>query len=231
MAKILIVDDDKDIRDMLKVILSTGHYDIVEAKDGSEAVELCEDVQLIVLDVMMPKLDGINACIKIREKSKAPIMFLTAKGQDYDKMAGLSAGGDDYLVKPFTPLEFQARVNALLRRWNEYGSNLKPNLSNPPIYIGELVIHVDSCKVEKVDTEIKLTAVEYKILHLLAKTKGKVFSAQNIYESVWEEPYFYSANNTVMVHIRKLREKIESDPQNPKYIKTVWGMGYKIDSK
>lgn len=230
MSKLLIVDDDKDIRNLLRIVLQNANYEVLEAVNGDEAVALCGESDLILLDVMMPGKDGFTVCREIREKTRAPILFLTAKGQEYDKIIGFSAGGDDYIVKPFVPSELLARVSAQLRRYLDYGgrnSAQSPNVNR--IRINELLIDEDSCKVTVNGNEINLTATEYRILLLLCKTKGKVFSVQNIYESIWEEPYFHTANNTVMVHIRKLREKIETDPQKPKYIKTVWGMGYKVE--
>ena len=229
MARIMVADDDADIRKLLIILLHNAGREVIEAQNGDEAIALCEDADLILLDVMMPVKDGFTACSEIRRKTKAPILFLTAKGQEYDKIIGFSAGGDDYLVKPFIPSELLARVNAQLRRYLEYGAGQTGGNENPLIRIGGLCINEDTCKVT-VDGEHKpLTATEYRILLLMCKTRGKVFSAQNIYESIWDEPYFHTANNTVMVHIRKLREKIEADPQNPAYIRTVWGMGYKVE--
>ena len=230
MSKLLIVDDDKDIRNLLRIVLQNANYEVLEAVNGDEAVAFCKESDLILLDVMMPGKDGFTVCREIRERTRAPILFLTAKGQEYDKIIGFSAGGDDYIVKPFVPSELLARVNAQLRRYLDYsGSNSAPSPNVNRIRINELLIDEDSCKVTVNGNEINLTATEYRILLLLCKTKGKVFSVQNIYESIWEEPYFHTANNTVMVHIRKLREKIETDPKKPKYIKTVWGMGYKVE--
>jgi len=230
MARVLIADDDKDIRDLLRILLQNVGYEVLEATNGNEAIALCHEADLILLDVMMPLKYGFAACGEMRKITKNPILFLTAKGQEYDKIIGFSAGADDYLVKPFVPSELLARVNAQLRRYLDYGggsSAKKPE--NAHIRIGGLVIDELSCKVTVDGSEKNLTATEYRVLLLLCKTKGKVFSAQNIYESIWEEPYFATSNNTVMVHIRKLREKIEADPHNPKYIKTVWGMGYKVE--
>lgn len=229
MTKILVADDDNDIRDLLRILLTSNNYEVLEAKDGDEAVALCLNAQLIILDIMMPKKDGLQACKEIRGITRVPILFLSAKGQIYDKMAGLSIGADDYLVKPFTPLELLARINAMLRRWQEYGTVQQKGHALEPVCVGSLTLFEDSCKVVVNGRTINLTGIEFKILQLLCKTKGKVFSAQNIYESIWNEQYFYTANNTIMVHIRKLREKIEHDPQKPEIIKTVWGMGYKVD--
>ena len=230
MARVLIADDDKDIRDLLRILLQNVGYEVLEATNGDEAIALCGEADLILLDVMMPLKDGFAACGEMRKVTRTPILFLTAKGQEYDKIIGFSAGADDYLVKPFVPSELLARVNAQLRRYLDYGGgNSAQKPENDHIRIGGLVIDELSCKVAVDGTEKNLTATEYRVLLLLCKTKGKVFSAQNIYESIWAEPYFTTSNNTVMVHIRKLREKIEADPHNPKYIKTVWGMGYKVE--
>jgi DNA-binding response OmpR family regulator len=230
MPKILIADDDADIRRLLAILLTGVGHQVIEAENGRKAAEVCnDDIDLAILDVMMPVMDGCKACEEIRKKSKVPILFLSAKGQEYDKIVGFSAGGDDYLVKPFAPSELQARVKAMLRRYFEYGGE-RGTGTNHIFQTGSLTINEDSCKVTVDGNEKTLTSTEYRILLLLCKTKGKVFSAKNIYESIWEEPYFHTSNNTVMVHIRKLREKIETDPQNPKYIKTIWGMGYKIET-
>ena len=229
MSTILVADDDADIRRLLKILLNNAGHEVIEAENGEQAIACCEAADLILLDVMMPIKDGFAACPEIRQKTKAPILFLTAKGQEYDKIVGFSAGGDDYIVKPFVPSELLARVNAQLRRYFEYGENPSGSTKQAVLQIGGLCINQDTCKVTVDGEEKALTATEYKILLLLCRTKGKVFSAQNIYESVWEEPYFHTASNTVMVHIRKLREKIEPDPQKPAYIKTVWGMGYKVE--
>ena len=229
MAKILVADDDLDIRKLLKVFLSNEGYDVDTVDNGEDAVTNCENgYDLIILDVTMPQKDGFQACEEIRTKTAIPILFLTAKGMEYDKIMGFSSGGDDYLVKPFIPSELVLRVKALLRRYLEYSPNI-PAAKNSIIQVGDICIDEDFCKVTVCGEEKELTPTEFAIISLLCKTKGKVFSAQNIYESIWNEPYFYSANNTIMVHIRKLREKIEENPQTPKYIKTVWGMGYKID--
>lgn len=229
MSRILVVDDDADIRKLLQILLTNAGHEVIQAQNGEGAIALCSDADLVLLDVMMPVMDGFTACPEIRQKTKAPILFLTAKGQEYDKILGFDAGGDDYLVKPFVPSELLARVNAQLRRYLEYGGGQAEPANNALLRIGGLCLNRDTCKVTVDGDEKSLTATEYRILLLLCETNGKVFSARNIYESVWGEPYFHTANNTVMVHIRKLREKIETDPQNPAYIKTVWGMGYKVE--
>ncbi|ONI44475.1 DNA-binding response regulator [Candidatus Epulonipiscioides gigas] len=229
MDKILVVDDDEDIRELLVILLQAEGYNVIEAENGEEALKkLDNSVCLIILDIMMPKLNGIQTCIKIRENNFMPILFLTAKGQEADKIIGFSAGGDDYLVKPFSPSELMARVKALLRRHLVYQNNQKLN-SNNIITIRALTINLEAKSVTINDKVINITPREFDILVLIASNKNKVFSAKNIYESVWNEPYFSVSNNTIMVHIRKLREKIEDNPQTPEYIKTIWGMGYKIE--
>ncbi len=227
--KILIADDNEDIREVLRVLLESEGFEVDEATDGDEAVEKTDStVDLIILDIMMPNKNGYKACVEIREKTMVPILFLTAKTEDSDKTMGFSSGGDDYLIKPFSYTEIIARVKALLRRYYIYQGKSGEEKKNE-IIIDNLVIDTDKNYVTIEDNEIKLTDIEYNILLLLAQNRRKIFSAQNLYESVWNEPYFYTANNTIMVHIRKLRTKLEKEPQNPKYIKTVWGRGYRIE--
>jgi len=226
--RILIADDNSEIREVLRILLESEGFEVEEAIDGDDAVEKSIlDIDLIILDVMMPNKSGFKACVEIREKTMAPILFLTAKTEDSDKAMGFSSGGDDYLVKPFSYTEIVARVKALLRRCYVY--QLNKNIKNEIIEIGSLLINTDKNSVAVDGKEIILTDIEYNILLLMAKNRKKIFSAQNLYESVWNEPYYYTANNTIMVHIRKLRTKIEKDSQNPKYIKTVWGRGYRIE--
>lgn len=227
--KILIADDNEDIREVLRVLLESEGFEVDEATDGDEAVKKTDStVDLIILDIMMPNKNGYKACVEIREKTMVPILFLTAKTEDSDKTMGFSSGGDDYLIKPFSYTEIIARVKALLRRYYIYQGKNGEEKKNE-IIIDNLVIDTDKNYVTVEDNEIKLTDIEYNILLLLAQNRRKIFSAQNLYESVWNEPYFYTANNTIMVHIRKLRTKLEKEPQNPKYIKTVWGRGYRIE--
>lgn len=225
--KILLADDDPEIRGVVRILLESEGYQVVEASDGAQAVSAADGtVDLIILDVMMPACDGYSACMEIRKKSTAPILFLTAKTQDSDKTMGFSAGGDDYLAKPFSFPELVSRVKALLRRCYVYcGGQPDPHI----LQIQDLSIDTAFNEVKKNGGEIFLTDLEYRILLLMAKNRTKIFTIQNIYESVWEEPYFYTSNNTVMVHIRNLRKKLESDPQNPRYIKNVWGKGYRIE--
>lgn len=232
--RILIADDNDEIREVLRVLLESEGFEVEEACDGDDAVNKVSsntDIDLIILDVMMPNKNGFRACVEIREKTMIPILFLTAKTEDSDKTMGFSSGADDYLVKPFSYTEIIARVKALLRRCYVYqiNSNNDTDKNNDFIQIGKLNINTDKNNVFIDNTEIELTEIEYNILLLMASNRKKIFSAQNIYESVWNEPYYYTANNTVMVHIRKLRTKIEKDPQNPEYIRTVWGRGYRIE--
>ncbi|OON90891.1 MAG: DNA-binding response regulator [Epulopiscium sp. Nele67-Bin001] len=222
MDTILVVDDDKDIRELLMILLQAEGYHVVEADNGQEALKRIDDATcLVILDIMMPKMNGIQTCIEIRKNNFIPILFLTAKGQEADKIIGFSAGADDYLVKPFSPSELMARVKALLRRHLVYQNKVNE------ITIRKLVINLGSKSVTIDGMNINVTPRELDILVLLASNQGKVFSAQNIYESVWKEPYFSISNNTIMVHIRNLRDKIDDNAKD--YIKTVWGMGYKIE--
>ncbi|MDR1977205.1 MAG: response regulator transcription factor [Synergistaceae bacterium] len=230
MSGILVVDDDKEIRTLLRLLLENANYDVAEAEEGGEALDLLrrDAFSLVLLDVSMPGRNGFEIGAEIRKFSNVPILYLTARGQEYDKILGFAAGGDDYLVKPFASSELLARVGALLRRYLQYGAGALP-AEKKILVIGELCIDEDACRVTVAGREKKLTAKEFEILLLLCRTRGKVFSAENIYESVWNERGWDSAANSVMVHIRKIREKIERNPREPEYLKTVWGMGYKID--
>ena len=232
--RILIVDDEKEIRDLIDLYLKGEGYDTLKAENGEEALNILEqqNVDLIILDIMMPKVNGIEACLRIREEREMPIIMLSAKSEDMDKILGLNTGADDYLTKPFNPLELVARVKSQLRRYKRFNNILaqvdaqerKENI----LEIDELSINLETHEVFKEGNEIKLTPTEFDILVLLGGNRGKVFSIENIYNSVWKQDFMQS-DNTVMVHIRKIREKIEEDSRNPKYIKTVWGVGYKID--
>ena len=232
--RILIVDDEKEIRDLIDIYLKGEGYDTLKAENGEEALNILEQqsVDLIILDIMMPKVNGIEACLRIREEREMPIIMLSAKSEDMDKILGLNTGADDYLTKPFNPLELVARVKSQLRRYKRFNNILaqvdaqerKENI----LEIDELSINLETHEVFKEGNEIKLTPTEFDILVLLGGNRGKVFSIENIYNSVWKQDFMQS-DNTVMVHIRKVREKIEDDPRKPKYIKTVWGVGYKID--
>lgn len=226
---ILIVDDEKEIGDLLEIYLKNEGYDIIRAFDGFQALEQLAGnrVDLIILDIMMPKMDGIQACLKIREEKNMPIIMLSAKTQDMDKILGLTTGADDYVSKPFNPLELVARVKSQLRRYKRL--NTAYSAETNELEIDDLVINVATHEV-KVDSKvIKLTPREFAILELLARNRGMVFSIEKIYEKVWNEP-FYQSDSTIMVHIRKIREKIELNPRKPRFIKTVWGVGYKIEN-
>ena len=230
--KILIVDDDKEIRIALKEILEKQQYVVVEACNGDEAIsKINNDIDLIILDVMMPNRDGITTCIEIRENYDMPILFLTAKSTEYDKYIGLSMGGDDYLSKPFSKMELLARVSSLIRRYRVYQNKQNKNspLENNYIYIKDLRIDKYASRVYKNNQEITLTNIEYKILMLLAQHKNKIFTLENLYESIWHESYDYSVNQTIMVHIRNLRKKLDDSSKSSQYIKNVWGRGYCIE--
>ena len=230
--KILIVDDDKEIRIALKEILEKQQYVVVEASNGDEAIsKINNDIDLIILDVMMPNRDGITTCIEIRENYDMPILFLTAKSTEYDKYIGLSMGGDDYLSKPFSKMELLARVSSLIRRYRVYQNKQNKNspLENNYIYIKDLRIDKYASRVYKNNQEITLTNIEYKILMLLAQHKNKIFTLENLYESIWHESYDYSVNQTIMVHIRNLRKKLDDSSKSYQYIKNVWGRGYCIE--
>lgn len=231
-GNILIVDDEKEIRDLVEIYLKSEGYNTLQACDGLEAINIVEnnEVDLVILDVMMPNLNGIETCLKIREMKEMPIIMLSAKSEDIDKILGLNMGADDYLTKPFNPLELVARVKSQLRRFYKFGSKQDSGAKEDEnvIRIEDLTINLETHEVKLGDKLLKLTPTEFDILSLLAKSRGKVFSIENIYESVWNQE-FMTSDNTVMVHIRKIREKIESDPRNPRFIKTVWGVGYKIE--
>ena len=227
--RILIVDDEKEIRDLVEIYLKGEGYETIKAQDGEEALYLLKEneIDLVILDVMMPKLNGIETCLKIREESEIPIIMLSAKSEDIDKILGLNMGADDYLSKPFNTLELIARVKSQLRRYKKFNNKPKEE-SELMIVIDDLCIKLDTHEVFLGEKSIRFTPTEFDILVLLAKNRGKVFSMRNIYESVWDQEYMES-DNTVMVHIRKIREKIEENPRNPRFIKTVWGVGYKIE--
>ncbi|MFF2092733.1 response regulator transcription factor [Paenibacillus sp. NPDC058174] len=224
---VLVVDDDKEIRDVIEIYLKNEGITVLKAKDGMEALEIINDhqIHLIIMDVMMPRLDGIAATYKIREKKNIPILMLSAKSEDSDKILGLHMGADDYVTKPFNPMELVARVKSQLRRYVTLGT-----------YEGiKKVIDLRGLTLDKAAKEVtvhgepvKLTPIEYKIVELLMTNAGRVFSISEIYERVWKEPG-YNAENTVAVHIRKIREKIEIDPKNPTFLKVVWGIGYKME--
>lgn len=230
-ANILIVEDDEDIREGVRILLESEDYAIEEAKDGRQCLEmLTDDTDLVILDIMMEGMNGLRTCEEIRKTSFVPVLFLTAKAQESDKLLGLMAGADDYLPKPFSYSELLGRVKALLRRYQIYqGKNTESNTNEEWLECADIKIHKEFNEVYIKGKEKDLSDIEYRILRLMMTYPGKVFSAQNLYESIWDEPYLYNCNGTVMVHIRKLRMKIENDPQNPKVIKTVWGKGYKFE--
>lgn len=225
--KILIVDDDAEIRKVTGIYLENEGYEVIKAENGEQALKLIDEteVDLVLLDVMMPGMDGIETCMKIRENNIMPIIFLSAKSEDLDKIQGLASGADDYMTKPFNAMELMARVKSQLRRYTKYAA--VPSGNKNIIEIGNLTINTDTRQVFVGNSEVRLTPKEFDILELLASNKGIVFSIEKIYERVWKEDFFKS-DNTVMVHITKIREKIEEDPKKPIYIKTVWGVGYKI---
>lgn len=229
--QVLIIEDDADIREGVRILLESENYHVSEAENGRKGLELLNDeTDLVILDVMMPGMSGLRTCEEIRKVSNVPVLFLTAKAQESDKLIGLMAGGDDYLPKPFSYAELLGRVKALMRRYKVYMGKSPENEKDeePYLEVKGIRIHETFNEVYVNDEEKEMPDIEYHILLLLMQHPGKIFSAQNLYESVWQEPYFYSCNSTIMVHIRKLRVKIEEDPKNPKYIKTIWGKGYKF---
>ncbi len=230
METILVCDDDREIVEAIDIYLTQEGYRVLKAYDGIEALEVLKnnEVHLLVIDVMMPRLDGLRATLKIRQESSIPIIILSAKSEDADKILGLNVGADDYVTKPFNPLELTARVKSQLRRYTKLGN--KTVTSGSIFQTGGLVIN-DDLKEVTVDGElVKLTPIEYNILLLLVKNQGKVFSINQIYESIWNEEAI-GADNTVAVHIRHIREKIEVNPKDPRYLKVVWGVGYKIEKQ
>ncbi len=230
MANILVCDDDKEIVEAIDIYLTQEGHKVFRAYDGEQALDLLEkeDIQLLLIDVMMPKMDGIHATLKIRETRSIPIIMLSAKSEDSDKILGLNVGADDYITKPFSPLELLARVRSALRRYTSLGSQ-KEEIGS--VYnIGGLSINDDTKSVTVDGEPVKLTPIEYNILLLLVKHQGTVYSTDQIYESIWNENPI-GADNTVAVHIRHIREKIEINPRDPKYLKVVWGVGYKIEKQ
>mgnify|MGYP000239415252 CR=1 FL=1 len=229
MFKILVCDDDKEIVEAIEIYLTQEGYEVLKAYDGEEAIQTLkkEHVDLLIMDVMMPRLDGIRATLKIREENSLPIIILSAKSEDADKILGLNIGADDYVTKPFNPLELVARAKSQLRRYTQLGSTVQDEKKE--VYeVGGLSIN-DELKEVTVDGEsVRLTPIEYNILLLLVKNQGKVFSIDQIYENIWNEEAI-GADNTVAVHIRHIREKIEINPKEPRYLKVVWGVGYKIE--
>lgn len=225
--KILVADDEEDIREILEILLKAEGFEVITASDGIQAIELAkEDVDLIILDVSMPLKNGFQACNEIRNNSVVPILFLTAKTQESDKAIGFSAGGDDYLVKPFSSAELLFRVKALLRRCYQY--QLKSRAESNIYKINSIILNENTKTVTVDNNVITLTPIEYELLRLMMKYPNKVFSVQNLYESIWDQEYAYIDNNTIVVHISNLRKKIEKDPKNPQNLKSMWGRGYYV---
>lgn len=230
--RVLVVDDEREIREAIRIYLRGEDIETIMATNGQEAVDLMkqEEIHLILMDVMMPGIDGIVATSLIREFSNVPIIMLTAKSEDTDKIMGLSLGADDYITKPFNPMELVARVKSQLRRYLQLGSQtVTPSTNQDILEVNGLRINTATKQVFVDGKEVRLTPTEFKILSLLMRNKGRVFSISDIYENVWDEPG-YNAENTVAVHIRKIREKIEINPRDPRYLKVVWGIGYKIEA-
>lgn len=230
MEEILVCDDEKEIVDAIEIYLSQEHYLVRKAYNGEQALALLKthDIKLVLLDIMMPVLDGIRTAMKIREFSAVPIIFLSAKSEDTDKILGLNIGADDYVTKPFNPLELMARIKSHLRRYTVLGSLNTEN--NALFQVGGLMINDETKEVFVDGEQIKMTPIEYSILLLLMRNPGKVFSINKIYENIWNEEAI-GADNTVAVHIRHIREKIEINPKDPRYLKVVWGVGYKIEKQ
>lgn len=230
-GSILIIEDDADIREGVRILLEGDGFAVDEAENGFVGLEkLSAETGLVILDVMMPGISGIKTCGEIRKRSKVPVLFLTAKGQESDKLLGLTVGGDDYLAKPFSYAELLARVRALLRRRNVYDKALREEAEDVPEWLvrGDIRINTRHNEVILRGTQADLTEMEYGLLLLMMKNPQKIFSVKNLYESVWGEPFIYTSGNTVMVHVRRLRKKIEEDPQAPKIIENVWGKGYRL---
>ena len=230
MYNIVVVDDDKEIVESIEIYLNNEGYKVFKAYDGLEALDILmrEDIHLILMDIMMPKLDGIKATIKIRQDKNIPIILVSAKGEDTDKILGLNIGADDYITKPFNLLELIARVKSNLRRYMNLGNFSNESLQQDILKSGGLELNTSTKEVKVDGLNVKVTPIEYRILELLLRNKGRVFSIDEIYEKVWKEESF-NVENTVAVHIRRIREKIEINPKEPRYLKVVWGIGYKIE--
>ena len=230
-AKILLIEDDQDIREGVRILLESESYAVAEADSGVAGLRLLTgDTDLVILDVMMPGMSGLKTCEEIRKTSYVPILFLTAKAQESDKLIGLMAGGDDYLAKPFSYAELLGRVKALLRRYQVYRGKAGAGRTDRYLEAAGLRVNLDFNQVFADGEEKELSTIEYKLLLLMMQHPRRIFSAQQLYESIWEDPYFYTCSNTVMVHISKLRAKIEQDPQKPRRIATVWGKGYRFET-
>lgn len=225
---ILVVEDEKEISELIKTNLEKEGFSVYQAYDGQVGLDmaLSNSIQIVILDIMLPTMDGLEVCRQIRTKKNVPIIMLSAKSQDIDKIVGLSIGADDYICKPFNMMELNARIRSQLRRYL-YLNDSSINKNNT-IMVKDLMIDIDSHELSIGDKEIKLTPTEYDILVLLAKNKGKVYSSEKIFEEIWEDKY-YETNNNVMVHIRNIREKLNDNSKDPRYIKTIWGVGYKIE--
>ncbi len=231
-ANILIIEDDEDIREGVRILLESEDYSVEEAGNGSDGLAMLdEDTDLVILDIMMPGMSGLRTCEELRKTSFVPVLFLTAKAQESDKLIGLMAGGDDYLTKPFSYSELLSRVKALVRRYQVYQGKAGAASGSSYIEYSGIKLHEEFNEVYAYGEEKSLSDIEYRILRLMMQNPGRVFSAQMLYEKIWNEPYFYNCNSTVMVHIRKLRLKIENDPHEPEAIKTVWGRGYKFEKR
>lgn len=232
-ATILIVDDNPEIREIIQILLSGEGFQVQEAANGTQALALLKETafDLIILDIMMPGLNGYQTCLEMRKITNAPILFLSARTQESDKTLGFSSGGDDYLAKPFSYAELVSRAKAMIRRYQVYQG--KPDQPTQPSKISYHQLRLDerTQEVTKNGVPVELTDTEYSILFLLLTHPGQIFSTEHLYESIWNEPYYYGANNVIMVHVRNLRRKIEDDPKNPTLIKTVWGRGYRCDKE
>lgn len=230
---VLIIEDETDIREGIRILLESENYNTIEAANGRAGLEALDDrIDLIILDVMMPGMSGLQTCREIRKISNVPVLFLTARAQESDKLIGFMAGGDDYITKPFSYAELLGRIKALIRRYKTYNRKKQnqTELENEYIELKGIRLHREYNEVFVREACCNLSNIEYKMLKLMMESPLRIFTAQNLYERIWDEPYFYSCNATVMVHIRKLRVKIEEDPNNPKLIKTIWGKGYQFDA-
>ncbi|MCH5273575.1 MAG: response regulator transcription factor [Lachnospiraceae bacterium] len=230
MYNILVVEDDKEIRDGIEIFLKSQNYNVYKAEDGLRGLEIIEEneIHLAIVDIMMPRMDGVTMTMRLRETYNFPVIMLSAKSEETDKVIGLNIGADDYVTKPFTPLELMARVNSQLRRYMKFGVNTSAEKSRR-YSVGGLELDEDTVEVTVDGTLVKLTPIEFKILALLIKNPGRVFSAEEIYEKVWNERAINT--DTIMVHVRNIREKIEINPKEPKYVKVVWGVGYKLEKQ
>lgn len=229
---ILIVEDDREIRDGIEIFLKSQNYQVYKAADGVEGLKVIEEneIHLAIVDIMMPRMDGVTMTMKLREKYEFPVIMLSAKSEETDKVIGLNIGADDYVTKPFTPLELMARVNSQLRRYTKFSNQGSAQQSSDRIYvIGGLELNEDTVEVFVDGRQVKMTPIEFKILALLMRSPGRVYSAEEIYERVWNEKAINT--DTIMVHVRNIRDKIEINPKEPKYLKVVWGVGYKIEKQ